>query len=175
MIRMPYGLARAAPPVKNKTTLVQDKHHCRCHRIDPSLVPELEDAMRSHGFEDVLQEDHGQAFGLRYRLSRREQLHVKVMPGGLIEAEIEPPPEYPLAHRDQKHSYSAHAEVDAMLRGWGIGLRTARAVPETCLYPVVVPPDNPPHISDILFGVVTGVGVATGVYLLDCHLKGRRP
>ena len=77
--------------------------------------------MRGSGFEDVLQEDHGQAFGLRYLLSGRKQLHVKVMPGGRIEAEIEPPPEYPFAHLNQAHSYSAHAEVVALLRGWGIG------------------------------------------------------
>ena len=117
--------------------------------------------MRSSGFEDILQEDHGQAFGLRYLLSRREQLHVKVMPSGLIEAEIEPPPEYPFAHLNQTHSYSAHAEVDAMLRGWGVGFRTARAVPEACLDPVVVSPRNPTHWSAC---VVWGAAGALGYY-----------
>lgn len=75
-----WVVAVCSPHMKSKTTLVHDKHHCRCHRIHPSIAPELEGMMRSSGFEDVLQEDHGQAFGLRRRLPGREQLHVKVMP-----------------------------------------------------------------------------------------------
>ena len=126
--------------------------------------------MRSSGFEDVLQENHDQAFGLRRLLSRREQLHVKVMRDGLIEAEIEPPPEFPFAHLNQTHSYSAHAEVDAMLRGLGIGFRTARTVPKACLNRVVVPPRNPTHW--LVFAIAAGAGI--GTWLLGRWLDGRR-
>ena len=79
--------------MKDETGAAQDMHHYKCHRVDLASIPELNASMRRSGFEQVPERNHGQIFGLRRLLSRREQLHVKVMPDGLIEAEIEPPPE----------------------------------------------------------------------------------
>ena len=112
--------------------------------------------MRRSGFERVLEEYHGQVFGLRLLLSRREQLHVKVMPDGPVEAEIEPPPEYPFAHINRKHSYSAHRQVGRILRGCGIRFRTTRTVPRTCLRPIIDRPDNPSHWTAIALWIGAG-------------------
>ena len=148
-------------------------------------IPELEAAMRRSGFEQVPERNHGQIFGLRRLLSRREQLHVKVMPDGLIEAEIEPPPEYPLAHINQKHSYSAHGQVARILRECGIGFQTVRAVPRTCLHPrprdgscdrsVIDRPDNPSHWTALALGMGVAIGAGIGAWLLGKTVDGRKP
>ena len=124
---------------------VHDRHHCRCHKVATYRIRKLGDGMVGQGFERVPEEDHGQVFGMRLRLSELEQLHVKVMPNGRIEAEIEPPPEYPLAHINQKHSYSAHRAVIDMLGKCDIRFRTEHNVPPTCLDPIVERPSKPAH------------------------------
>lgn len=164
----------AVQSVKDGEGASQDKHHCRCHRVARSSIPELEAAMRSSGFEGVPEMDHGQVFGLRLLLSRREQLHVKVMPDGLIEAEIEPPPAYPLAHINPRHSYSAHGQVARLLRRWGMRFKTAQAVPRTCLEPAIDKPDNPSHWSAIALGIGVGVGAGIVAWLLGKALDERR-
>lgn len=136
-----------------------DRHHCRCHRVLPYRIRKLKDRMTCLGFEQVLEEDHGQAFGRRLRLSEHEQLHVKVMPGGWIEAEIEPPPEYPLAHINPRHSYSAHHAVIDMLGKCGIRFRTVPTVPSTCLEPMVDRPDRPTHWKVLVSAL--GLAIAT--------------
>ena len=161
--------------MKDGVGVAQDRHHCRCHWVDQASIPELNASMRRSGFEQVPEEDHGQIFGLRRLLSRREQLHVKVMPDGLIEAEIEPPPEYPLAHINQKHSYSAHGQVARILRECGIGFWTVRAVPRTCLHPVIDRPNNPSHWTAIALGIGVAIGAGIGAWLLGKTVDGRKP
>ena len=160
--------------MRDKAGATQDKHHCRCHRVARSDIPELEASLRRSGFEWVLEEDHGQVFGLRILLSRREQLHIKVMPDGLVEAEIEPPPEYPLAHINQKHSYSAHDQVNRILRECGIRFLTARAVPRTCLQPVIDRPNSPSHWTAIGLGIGGGIGFGIVAWLLGKMIDERR-
>lgn len=152
----------------------QDKHHCLCHRVAQSSIPEMEAAMRGSGFEDVPGWNHGQVFGLRRLLSRLEQLHVKVMPDGLIEAEIEPPPEYPAAHINQKHSYSAHGQVASLLRELGMRFKTAQPVPRTCLEPAIDRPNNPSHWSTIVLGIGVGVGAGIAAWRLGKKLDESR-
>ena len=142
-----------------------DRHHCRCHRVSSYRIRKLEDKLTSLGFERVLEEDHGQTFGRRLRLSEYEQLHIKVMPNGWIEAEIEPPPEYPIAHINQKHSYSAHHAVIDTLGKCGIRFRTVHDVPPTCKDPVVDRPSKPTHwkvfVAALVVAVIAFVGVLT--------------
>ena len=161
--------------MKDETGVVQDEHHCRCYRVAQASIPKLGAAMRRSGFERVLEENHGQIFGLRHLLSKREQLHVKVMPDGLVEAEIEPPPEYPFAHINQKHSYSAHGQVARILRECRIMFRTVRAVPQTCLHPVIDRPDNPSHWTAIALVIGVAIGAGVGTWLLTKILDGRKP
>lgn len=125
--------------------VAHDRHHCRCHKVAAYKIRKLRNRLAGLGFERVLEEDHGQAFGRRLRLSEHEQMHVKVMPNGWIEAEIEPPPEYPLAHINQRHSYSAHRAVVDVLGKCGIRFRTVHDVPPTCLDPIVDRPSKPTH------------------------------
>lgn len=87
-------------------------------------------------------------------------MHVKVMPNDWIEAEIEPPPEYPLAHINQRHRYSAHRAVAAMLGKCEIRFRTAHDVPTACLDPIVDRPSKPAH-----WKVLAGAFVLAGTVL----------
>ncbi len=43
-------------------------------------------------------------------------MHVKVDSGGQIEGEVEYPPDYPIAHANQKHCRSAHHELKDLFR-----------------------------------------------------------
>lgn len=116
-------------------------------------------------YETTLQEDHGQVFGLRRRLSEYEQVHVKVMPDGAIEAEIEPPPEYPAAHINQKHSYSPHRYIRKTLCRMGIPFSVVRDVPATCLRPVIVRPKSPTGWKTfVVIGAVVTVGASAFAY-----------
>lgn len=141
-----------------------DRHHCRCHKVATYRIRKLRDSMIALGFERVPEEDHGQVFGMRLRLSELEHLHVKVMPNGRIEAEIEPSPEYPLAHINQKHSYSAHSAVIEMLARCDIRYRTDHDVPPTCLDPIIERPSKPAHRN--VFLVAFGVAAAAFVGVL---------
>ena len=87
--------------------------------------------------------NHGQVFGLRYKITKRLQLHFKVMPDGRIESELEPPPEYPGAHLNQKHSFSPHKELNLLLKKIKIRYRMRTPIPETCNYPEENEPDRP--------------------------------
>lgn len=153
------------------TAAQHDKHHCRCFTIDKNLIRWFRNVLISRGFErQVVEDDHGQEFGLRKRLTEHKQLHVKVMPDGLIEAEMEPPPEY-LEHLDHKYSYSPHSRVLRILRGVRIGFRSARPTPPTCKRPVVV---HPKHHTSSKKVVGVAVLVCIGAVLLGYALhKGR--
>lgn len=144
-----------------------DQYHCRCHKVAAHKIRRIRDRLPGLGFERVLEEDHGQVFGMRRRLSEHEQLHVKVMPNGRIEAEIEPPPEYPLAHINQKHSYSAHRAVVDVLGRCGIKFRTVHDVPPTCLDPVVDRPSKPTHWKVFAVAIVAAIAVFAGVLAVN--------
>ena len=122
-----------------------EQYRCRCHKVAPYRIRKLRERLLSLGFEQVPEEDHDQAFGMRRRLPEHGQLHIKVMPNGWIEAEIEPPPECPPARINQKHSYSAHRAVADVLGECGIRFRTTRDVPPTCLDPAAGRPSKPTH------------------------------
>ena len=88
-----------------------DPHHCKCYSIDPQEIEDFRRELTNLGFTYELQEDHGQVFGLVLRVSEYLQLHIKVMPDGTIEGEMEPPLAYPFAHINPEHCYSAHKEI----------------------------------------------------------------
>lgn len=159
-IHKPYCRARGLPAMKREGGgMAHDQYHCKCHRVDPCRISQFEEMLDGLGFErQVIEDDHGQTFGRRRRLSEHEQLHIKVMPDGWIEAEIEPPPEYPFAHLNQVHSHSAHGEVLGVLRECRIRFWTVRNVPATCLDPVVVKPVKPTSLKAL--AAAAGVGIA---------------
>lgn len=94
-----------------------DPHHCKCFYIDPSLTDKFRKIPEEERFQDTnFQFQQGQIYGLVKNIDNDKQTHVRVMPDGELEAEIESCPEYPFAHLNQKHSYSAHPELEELLK-----------------------------------------------------------
>ena len=147
-----------------------ERHHCRCFWIGRRRIRRFKGQLARIGFEEqVLEENHGQVFGMRRKLSEQEQVHIKVMPDGWIESEIEPPPEYPFAHLNQLHSYSSHDLVRSILHDSGIGFRMTVDVPESCLNPAVVHPDKPAHWKKVAAVAL----VATALASLGAYMAGK--
>ena len=134
-----------------------DPHHCRCFSINEDNIDKFEELLIDFGFQDTLQEDHGQVYGYALRVEDRLQLHLKVMPDGNIEAEMEPPPAYPAAHLNEKHSYSAHDEVGQVLRAVRIRHHTKLRIPKTCREPIIEKPINPTHAAGFAVGIGFGL------------------
>ena len=113
--------------------------------IRPEDIMICKKRLEGVGFEKqpAGEENHGQAFGLRYRLAEVLQLHFKVMPNGLIESEFEPPPEYPGAHLNQKHSYPPHEGLPFLLNNIGLKYTMCAPIPDTCNLPKIIKPDRP--------------------------------
>lgn len=146
-----------------------DRHHCRCFWVGRRRISRFRALLAGIGFEEqVLEENHGQAFGMRRKMSEREQVHIKVMPDGWIESEIEPTPEYPLAHVNPAHSYSSHDAVRAILRECGIQFRMTVNVPSTCLNPTVVRPHRPTHWRKI-----AGIASVAALALLGAYIANK--
>lgn len=146
----------------------RDRHHCRCFWVGRRSISRFRALLAKIGFEEqLLEANHGQVFGMRRRLSEREQVHIKVMQDGWIESEIEPPPEYPLAHVNPANSYSSHDAVRAILRECGIRFRMTVNVPPSCLNPAVVRPHRPTHWKKIA-GIASVAALALlGAYLVN--------
>ena len=141
-----------------------DRHHCRCYSVDKNRVNLLRDMLRGLGFEkQIAEEDHGQAWGLRLKTSGTEQIHIKAMPDGRIESEMEPQPEYPAAHIKQAHSYSPHRSLGSLLRELRIPFGRVRNVPLTCRRPVVNRPENPTRWECFAVAAAGLVGLAVWV------------
>ena len=93
-------------------------------------------------------------------------MHVKVFDDGRIEAEIEYPPDYSVAHLNQKHSRSAHNELREIFKVVRIPHKSKFFPPMTCLRPKIIPAVNPSHAKAIV-GVVVGVALIVGaLYVL---------
>lgn len=145
-----------------QTTLMADPHHCRCFSIYAPDIENFRAALLYFGFKDELQEDHGQVFGYVLRVKDKLQLHVKVMPDGGIESEMEPPPAYPAAHLNPEHSYSAHQETEQVLRLSRIRYGVIPEIPHTCIYRKIKKPYKPTHAAGF---ALAGIGVALAVIL----------
>ena len=118
--------------------MADDPHHCRCFSIDPEDIEDFKVQLEDLGFYDELEEDHGQEFGRVLRMGDKLQLHIKVMPDGEIEGEMEPPPAYPGAHLNQEHSYSAHKEIEEILsKHTNVTYYVERQIPSTCKKPII--------------------------------------
>ena len=91
------------------------------------------------------------------RVEDQLQHHIKVMPDGNIESEMEPPPAYPAAHLNSKHSYSAHQETEQVLRLARIGYDILTSIPSTCINPKIVKPNKPTHAAGFVAGGILGI------------------
>lgn len=148
-----------------------DKHHCRCFRINPEDIETCKTRLEEWGFEKQPggEEDHGQVFGLRRKLLEILQIHFKVMPNGIIESELEPPPEYPGAHLNQIHSYPPHDGMPILLEYIGIKYIILTPIPDTCHLPKIIDPDKPLKWWEMLLLGVAAVGI--GYLILQIFKK----
>ena len=92
----------------------EDPYHCNCFAIDVRYANYLRDQLLTNNYFDPLQEDHGQLYGLAANIDETLQFHLKTMPNGQIEAEIEPQTQF-LEHLDQNYSSPAHSQVKQVL------------------------------------------------------------
>src|SRR2546427_3606834 len=105
-------------------TIKYDPHHCRCFSISKSHFRYFHSKLLTFGYtEPLFEEDHGQILGLTKPLSEYYQIHVKLMRAGRIEAEIEYSQDYPFAHLNSTHSFSAHPELNVLLTAMRIPYR----------------------------------------------------
>lgn len=134
----------------------KDPHHCRCFFIYTADIEHFRRYLLNGGFTDGLQESHGQLFGYMLRVEDKLQCHIKVMPDGQIESEMELPHAYPVDHLNPEYSYSAHEETKLVLVLSGVRYDIPHPIPDTCKRPKIKEPDNPIHVSTIVGSVLAG-------------------
>lgn len=141
----------------------EDPYHCHCFFIHSTYFDEFRKKLESIDFgEPLLQINNGHVYGLTKRLDEHTQIHVKVMKNGNIEAEMEYPPDYPVAHLNQDHSYSAHHELQEIMNSFGLPYTFRTNPPLTCIQRIRKFADNPTHVK-VFAGVALGL-VAVGVF-----------
>jgi len=117
---------------------LDDQFHCRCFKVNPQDVNEIKQQLESLKFYKEFEEDHGQILGLVLRVEDKLQLHFKVMPNGIIESEMEPPVAYPVAHKNQEHSYSAHHELQQLFnQHLSVWYAVKSNIPSTCINRII--------------------------------------
>jgi hypothetical protein len=159
---------------RNKVRRVKkvDPHHCTCFSIQKQHFLTFEAKLKGLGFVDpILDEDHGQILSYTRRLSEYYQIHVKLMRNGRLEAGIEYPPEYPMAHLNSTHSFSAHAELNALLIAMQMPFKSRRSVPITCKQRQIIPAKQPTHLNTFL--AVGGACAVLDLILNDGKLTSK--
>ena len=147
---------------------MEDPHHCRCYFVHNDDIKNFENALLDFGFKDEFQEDHGQTYGYVLRVEDDLQFHIKVMPDGNIESEMEPPPAYPAAHLNPEHSYSAHKETRQVLRLSRIRYDVITPIPDTCIHPKIKKPNKPTHAAGFALAGILGIA---GIFILKKLLE----
>lgn len=146
-----------------------DPHHCRCFRVRKSDILTYKTGLESLGFRETsLQLDQGQLFELVRSDGNGKQMHIRIMPLGQIESEIEPSPSYPFAHLNPLHSYSAHLELEQIFRKWiRISYKRRIRMPITCFKRVIVEPQSPTYIVTFVFVIIAVVVICYVIYRLS--------
>ena len=141
-----------------------DPHHCHCFQVT-SLNSQTISEMEQTGFKkQIFEEDHGQIFSRTKRLDEYTQIHFKVLQDGVIESEMEYPPEYPIAHLNSIHSYSAHKETKMILDYFSIPHKLKRVPPITCIRQKIVKAIKPSHWTTILIAILGAVAIFGVIY-----------
>jgi len=152
--------------------LKSDPYHCHCFSIDELDIDEFREQLEEIGFTNTIwQDDNNFEFGLVLRIDEYTQIHVKVDSEGYIEAEIEYPPDYPIAHLNQKHCNSAHHELKEVFKIVQMPHKSKIIPPLTCLRPKIIPAINPSHAKAIVGGVVALGIVGILLYALTKEVK----
>jgi len=150
-----------------------DPYHCHCFSIDESDIDEFREQLEEIGFRDTIwQDDDDFEFGLVLRIDEYTQMHVKVDSEGRIESEIEYPPDYPIAHLNQKHSHSAHRELSEVFKDIRMPHKSRHFPPRSCLRPKIVSAINPSHAETVAGGLLVLGAVSTLLYLMSRERNG---
>jgi hypothetical protein len=115
--------------------------------------------------------NRGQKFGLTKRLDEETQIHVKLLENGVIEAEMEYPPDYPVAHLNSDHSYSAHNEIEQILNQGGFSFTRKIMPPITCIKRIIKKAVKPTHVNTIIAGVAIVSALGIIAYMLSKDSK----
>lgn len=149
-----------------------DPHHCNCFSIDELDIDGFRKQLEEIEFRNtVWQDDNNFEFGLVLRIDEYTQMHVKVDSEGRIESEIEYPPDYPIAHLNQKHCRSAHHELKEVFKVVRIHHKSKFFPPLSCLRPKIIPAINPSHAKAIVGGVVALGIVGVLLYALTKEVQ----
>jgi hypothetical protein len=149
----------------------QDFHHCNCFfNITKEDEIKLFNGLKSIGaYNQRLQEGHGQKWALTYVLDDYWQLHIKMMPDGRIECEIEARIIY-LEHQTIR-SKPAHCEMQQLLEKFGVRYAFITPTPEPCNNRILNTPGNPTDIGQLGMVFVFGLLAAAVVILTACVAK----
>lgn len=152
--------------IRKKRVIKIDPHHCRCFSIPKPNFRDFVSKLKNLGYsEPFFEHDHKQIIGLTKHLSEYYQIHVKLMRTGRIEAEIEYPQDYPIAHLNPTHSYSAHAELALLLNALQIPYKCKRKPPISCLQRQIIQAQQPTHRDSFL--VLGGIGALIDLAVND--------
>ena len=141
-----------------------DPYHCNCFVISPSHSYYLQNELLKGGYHNPLQEDHGQIFGLAANVDETMQFHIKVMPKGQIEAEIEPQTQF-LEHLNQNYSTPAHFHVQNVLDS----LRIPYQIIQNSIHCMENVIRKPPQTTSVIGAIIAGVVIVglLGVVLAE--------
>ena len=149
-----------------------DPHHCHCFILHQNYHDEFKQHLEKTEFKDpLLQMNRGQKFGLTKRIDEETQIHVKQLENGVIESEMEYPPDYPVAHLNQKHCSSAHHELKEVFKIVQIPHKPKFIPPLSCLQPKIIPAINPSHAKAIAGGAVVVGIVGVLLYALTKEVR----
>jgi len=135
----------------------EDPYHCNCFAIDTRYSEYLRTNLIQNGYFYPLQENHGQKFGLATNIDQTLQFHIKTMPSGKIEAEIEPQTQY-VEHLNQDYSSPAHHYVKQVLDALRIPYRQINSS-MTCLSGIIKRPSKTTSVVGIILGAILVVGL----------------
>ena len=136
--------------------MTEDPYHCNCFVISPEYSDLLEHGLTQGGYFQPPQENHGQKFGLATNIDETLQFHIKTMPDGKIEAEIEPRIKF-IEHLNQKYSSPAHFQVKQVLDALRIPY-TQISHSITCISGKIKRPSKTTSVAAVIVGAIVVVG-----------------
>ena len=127
-----------------------DPHHCHCFKIQ-KFDRDMEKQLFNDGFIiPLLELNHGQIYSFEKKINEYTQIHIKIMPSGVIEVENEYPSSYPIEHLDSTYCYSGHKEIEKILNHYQIPYTRKSNIPITCIDRIIIKCKNPIHWSIIM-------------------------
>lgn len=135
----------------------EDPYHCNCFAIETTHSGHLKDQLLQNGFFDPIQENHGQVYGLATNLDDVMQFHMKTMPDGQIEAEVEPQTQF-VEHLNQEYSSPGHYQVKHVLDALHIPYRQISTSLQ-CMAGQIKRPSTTTKVVTAVIGVVALVGL----------------